>query len=241
MSLIDRMEPSWPPVARFTHGPFVLRQGLGGGSRVSAISLADPNAPADQIQRALPEVEAAARTLGQPPLFLLTDDDAADTALANILRARGYALSDEVFAFEGPLATAVLAAGLKVHSGWPADADALAVWNNDGRVGAARMAVMARARGEKAVISLCDATGPVGALFAAIHDGAAVLHAIEVIPAARGRGYGHALMIAASDWARAHGADRLMLVVTKQNLPAVTLYLRHGLQVIGGYYYLKSA
>ncbi|ARO13671.1 GCN5-related N-acetyltransferase [Ketogulonicigenium robustum] len=237
--MLDLMEPTWPPAARVQQGALVLRQGQGGGSRVSAITRA--GTPRDALA-ALPEAETIVRGWGQTPLYMLSDGDADDDALAALLQARGYQKTDAVFIFDGPLPVAALPtdAALRLSYGWPADAAALAAWANDGRVGDARMAVMARAQGPKTVIALSDNGKPVGALFIAVHAGAAVLHALEVVPAARGRGYSHVLLGAASHWAATQGAQRMLLVVSKDNTPAVTLYLRHGLQAVGGYYYLGA-
>lgn len=47
-------------------------------------------------------------------------------------------------------------------------------------------------------------------------------------PSARGRGLGSALLAAACDWARGHGAEVARLEVNRHNPRAKALYLRHG-------------
>ena len=63
--------------------------------------------------------------------------------------------------------------------------------------------------------------------------GAEVQLGISVTSAARGRGVGTALMGAAEDWARAHGAERMDLGVDVANTGAQRLYERLGYAVHG--------
>ncbi|MBI2780684.1 MAG: GNAT family N-acetyltransferase [Chloroflexi bacterium] len=56
---------------------------------------------------------------------------------------------------------------------------------------------------------------------------------ISVASAARGQGVGTALMLAAEEWARAHGADRMDLGVDAANEGAKRLYERLGYEVHG--------
>jgi putative acetyltransferase len=51
---------------------------------------------------------------------------------------------------------------------------------------------------------------------------------MAVDPSAQGRGHADRLMIAALDWARAHGAERVMLVTNSALTPALRLYAKHG-------------
>lgn len=54
---------------------------------------------------------------------------------------------------------------------------------------------------------------------------------LAVAPDWRGRGVGTALLDAAEDWARAHGAERMVLDLDVHNTGAQRLYERHGYQV----------
>jgi aminoglycoside 6'-N-acetyltransferase len=56
---------------------------------------------------------------------------------------------------------------------------------------------------------------------------------ISVASAARGRGIGTALMLAAEEWARAHGAERMDLGLDAANTGALRLYERLGYEVHG--------
>lgn len=55
-----------------------------------------------------------------------------------------------------------------------------------------------------------------------------LLDELYLEPSARGRGLGAALLAAACDWARDHGAEVLRLEVNRHNPRAKALYLRHG-------------
>lgn len=54
---------------------------------------------------------------------------------------------------------------------------------------------------------------------------------VSVTPAWRGKGVGTALLLAAEDWARAHGAERMVLDLASQNEGALRLYERLGYEV----------
>jgi putative acetyltransferase len=51
---------------------------------------------------------------------------------------------------------------------------------------------------------------------------------MAVDPSAQGRGHADRLMAAALDWARARGAERVMLVTNSALTPALRLYAKHG-------------
>ncbi|GGQ49977.1 GNAT family N-acetyltransferase [Kitasatospora griseola] len=59
------------------------------------------------------------------------------------------------------------------------------------------------------------------------------IQGLGVLPQARGRGLGDALITAACDAARAVGARRMTLRVLGHNTPARRLYERNGFQVLG--------
>ncbi|MEV4555845.1 GNAT family N-acetyltransferase [Kitasatospora sp. NPDC049285] len=59
------------------------------------------------------------------------------------------------------------------------------------------------------------------------------IQGLGVLPEARGRGVGDALLAAAGEAARAAGARRLTLRVLAHNAPARRLYERNGFQVYG--------
>ncbi len=110
-----------------------------------------------------------------------------------------------------------------------------------GGVGPARLAVMARARGPKTWLLGRAADRPAAAAFVAAHGGVAMLHALEVSPAARRAGLGSAMTRAAARWAADNGAGVLALAVTEANAPARALYAGLGFRESGGYHYRGAA
>lgn len=226
-SLAEIMEATWPPAARRACGPFVLREGQGGGKRVSAASVEGPWGPDD-----LDQAEAA---MGGQALFMIRPDDAPlDAALAR----RGYRLVDPVIAYAAPVC-ALQGEGprrMTTFPHWPPMQIARQVWADAG-IGPARLAVMERVQGPKCVI-LGRANDRVsGVAFVACHGTQAMLHALEVVPALRRQGSAQDMLRAAAVWAGAQGADSLSLVVTEANGPARALYARMGMQEVGRYHY----
>lgn len=232
-SLIDVAEATWPPAAIHRVGPWLIREGQGGGQRVSAASPAAGWSDAD-----IPTAEAAMRALGQSPLFVIHP---ADSALDSALAARGYALHDPVVAYAAP--TATLAAEeppfLSTFPHWPPLAVTRQIWA-EGGIGPARIAVMDRARPPKTAILGRSGDRAAGAAFVAIHGNVAMLHALETTPTLRRKGCAYNILRAAARWARDHGAHTLSLLVTERNAAAHALYASLQMQVVGQYHYRKQ-
>jgi GNAT superfamily N-acetyltransferase len=240
-ALIAAMDATWPSAGQERVGPVLLRGGQGGGQgggkRVSAASVVADWTPGD-----LDRAEAAMRARGQAPLFqLLPGQVALDQALAT----RGYALIDPVLGYAAPAALlAVMLAGpmppLAAFAHWPPLEIAREIWAEAG-IGPARVEVMARAAGAKAVILARLGERPAGVLFVAmagaLAGSPAMVHALEVRPEARRAGVAALLLRAAATWAQAEGAAELSLVVTLANAPARALYARLGMTEVPGYHY----
>nr|WP_256500364.1 GNAT family N-acetyltransferase [Limimaricola litoreus] len=204
-------------------GPVRLRIGAGGGARVSAATL---EGPFDQDDIAA--AEAAMRGEGRAPLFMVRTGEAA---LDATLDARGYAVKDPTVILAARLA-ALDAIPAQAH--WPPGAAQRALWA-EGGIGAARIAVMERAGGPKAVLH-----HPGGCAFVARHGEIAMLHALEVTPAARRRGTGRALMAMAAGWAHEQDCAWLALAVTRANAPARALYAKLGYEETAAYHYRSA-
>lgn len=110
------------------------------------------------------------------------------------------------------------------------------IWQTGG-IEAGRLAVMARATGPKTMLlgRLNDA--PVGAGYVAMHNKSAMLHALEVLPAARRNGLGLAMTAAAAAWAKAQGAESFTLLAVSANTAACGLYRHLGMGEVGHYHY----
>jgi GNAT superfamily N-acetyltransferase len=224
-TLAEVMEATWPPARRWQHGPFTLRDGAGGGKRVSAAS-----ADSDFTDADLTDVETAMAA----PLFVIR---AGDTALDAALDARGWKIIDPVVAYAAPVASLVAdLPPLAAFPHWPPLEIARAIWA-EGGIGPNRIKVMDRVAGPKTVLVGRKGDRLAGTAFVACHGTEAMLHALEVRPDLRRQGVGQTLLHAAANWATEHGARRLSLVVTRQNAAARALYARLGMTVVGQYHY----
>lgn len=224
------MEATWPPAAITRLGPWLLRDGKGGGKRVSAASLVGAYDPT-----AIPEAEAAMRGAGMQPLFQLGPDDAVlDAALA----ARGYEIIDPVVIYSCKFAEISQAPPppMTTFPHWPPLGIAVDLWG-EGGIGPARLDVMYRVQAPKCAILGRISDRAAGVAFVALHGTVAMLHALEVTPTMRRKGSARHILQAAALWAQSEGATDLALAVTAANMPARALYASFGMQGVGQYHY----
>jgi len=229
-TLAQAIGATWPTAARHRAGPWIIREGRGGGKRVSAAT-----ADAEWQDTDIPVAEQAMEALGQPPLFLIRNgDDPLDQAL----QSRGYRVVDPVVAYAAPVALLAdpPAPPMAAFPHWPPLALCETLWA-EGGVGPVRVAVMHRVTGPKCAILSRVKDRPTGTAFAAVHDGVAMLHALVVMPAARRQGSAHNILRAAGFWAQQNGAAVLAAAVTQANTPARALYASLGMQAVGQYHY----
>ena len=99
---------------------------------------------------------------------------------------------------------------------------------------------MDRGKGPKISILGRSNDKPAGIAFAAIHDGVAMVHALEVVPAQRRQGNAERIMAAASIWAQKNGATHMSVICTAANDAANNLYFKLGMKHIGGYHYRQK-
>lgn len=228
--LAQVMQDSWPAAESHRLGPWLIRDGAGGGKRVSAVSALGPW-QAEDIALA----EAAQDRLGQPRLFAI---GATDQALDQALAARGYQVIDPVLAYAAPVER--LAGPLPPVTAfalWPPLAIQRALWR-EGDIGPARLAVMARCQGPHCALlgRIHDRAAGVGFVALSGQD-EAMLHALHIDPAQRRQGLARHMMTAAANWAAEAGAQRLSLVVTQGNSAARGLYASLGMEIVGAYHY----
>ena len=228
--LFRLIEATWPAASARRLGPFTIREGQGGGSRVSAATVEGRFDP-EEIGAA----EAAMRALGQVPLFMVRGgEDALDAALA----ARGYKIKDPVIGYAAPVAPllAHLPPPVTSFEVWPPLALQAETWAAGG-IGPARLAVMERVGLEKTTLFGRLEDAPAGAAFVALSEGVGMIHAIEVAPAFRRKGLGRYLIAAAARWVKNRGGSHLSLIVTRANGPANALYSSLGMTPVGNYHY----
>lgn len=227
------MEATWPPAASHRTGPWRIRDGAGGGKRVSAATAEAPCGPAD-----VPAAAAAMAALGQRALFLVRD---GEEALDRMLEGLGYRVVDPVVGYAMPLAGRGEAPAdpMAAFAHWPPLAIAAQLWAEAG-IGPARLAVMARAPGPRTAILARAQDRPTGVGFVAISGQTAMLHALEVAPGQRRQGAGRSILRLAAQWAQEHGAETLALAVTAANTPARSLYDGWGMSVVAQYHYREA-
>ncbi len=226
-TLYAAIDATWPAASTRMIGPWMLRDGQGGGKRVSA---ATATGDVDEV-----DVVAAEEAMGQAPLFMiLTGQERLDSLLAS----RGYEVVDPVNLYYGALQGMAVAPPprARVFTIWPPLEIQKDIWA-EGGIGPARLAVMHRADGEKTAIFGRYENSPAGTAFVAMHQDVAMVHAVEVLKDHRGLGVGRMMTEHAARWARGAGATHMAVLCTKANTGANALYASMGLKVVGEYHY----
>ncbi|MEP2530211.1 GNAT family N-acetyltransferase [Shimia sp.] len=228
--MYEIVEATWPPFATTRCGPFIVRDGRGGGKRVSAATV-EGVANAEDVVAA----EVAMATLGQGPLFQIREGDDAFDAL---LESLGYEIIDPVtmyaadardIATERPPRTAAIPAWdpLKIME---------EMWASGG-IGPERIDVMHRAAGPKTGFVSRWRDQPAGTSFLAMHDGVGMVHALEILPHQRRQGVARWLMQRAAFWVLENGGHTVAVICTTANTGANRLYSSLGMTVVGKYHY----
>ncbi len=230
--VFSALDATWPAAATKAQDGWLLRDGAGGGKRVSAASRTTSDA----------EISVAAdamRVMGQAPLFQVRTDEAD---LDAELERAGYAVVDPVWLYAGRAADLIdgKSEQSRVYRGQFAVAAMEEVWAAGG-IGPARLAVMKRAAAPKSWLMTRIDDRPAGVAFVSVAGDIAMIHAIEVADAYRRQGAGRALMSGAATFAADNGAEWLALAVTKANVGANNLYQSLGMEVVAGYHYRLSA
>lgn len=229
-TLYEVIEATWPAAAIRTLGPFTIRDGAGGGKRVSAATTRAPVAPHD-----LAAAEDAMRALGQTPLFMIRQ---GEEALDEMLQDAGYDVIDPVNVYlcdTAPLACAEMPR-LATFTIWEPLRIMREIWATGG-INAARVAVMERAKGPKTGLFGRHGDRPAASGFVALHEGIAMVHALEILPRHRRQGLGRLMMQRAARWAQDQGATRIAVICTEANTGANALYGAMGFACVGHYHY----
>ena len=219
-TLYDVTDATWPSASLTSQNGWIIKNGAGGGKRVSAALQINPSANIETAEHAM-------QAIGQDKLFQIrTGDTALDTALAS----RGYDLIDRVVLLVSPLSN--LEKSTDVQS-VPAPNSALKqVWAAGG-IGPARLDVMNRATCTKSIIHIDDRA----VAYVGIHNGICMAHAVEVSKNHRRQGLGKQIMHAVAQWAQQNGADYLAVITVMDNTAARTLYQTLGMTEVGHYHY----
>lgn len=225
--LFPVLEATWPAAKSTVVGPWQIKAGAGGGKRVMAAKPLEP-VTSDDIGQA----EQAMADLGQPHLFVLQDKD---VELDSNLAEKGYDVIDPTLLFLGPLDPKDVPT-VTTFDIWPPLQIMRDLWFEQS-VGPDRIAVMERAAGPKTSILGRVKDRAAGALFVAIHDQIAMVHAVVVLPEFRRLNLARNMMHAASAWALQNGATQMAIAVTDANDAAKSLYRSLGMTEVGRYHY----
>ncbi len=212
----DVIDQTWPAADQKTVGGFNLREGQGGGSRVSAATMVDGNAV--DIDAA----EQAMLDMGQKRLFMIRP---GDEALDAQLETRGYSVVDAVTIYACPAAklTDLAIPRVTVFTIWEPLSIMREIWAAGG-IGPERLDIMARVEGPKTGLLSRFNDKPGGVGFVGVHDGIAMVHALEIVPFQRKQGLAKWMMRGAAFWALDNGAETLSVMCTKANEGANALY-----------------
>lgn len=216
-ALFRVLETTWPAAGTRQVAGWTLRDGAGGGKRVSAAT-ADPDARAEDA----------------PDLIMVRPwDGALDAELA----ARGYGILDDTRFYIAP--AGALAGPITIASSYTSS-ERLAmmeeIWAAGG-IGPARLAVMDRVTVPRITVFSRAGTVSGGVGFVALSEGVGMVHAVEVITARRRKGAARVLMRDAANWTLRNGGEWVALAVTSSNTAACALYRSLGMTEVGGYHY----
>lgn len=225
----DVIDQTWPAADQQTVGGFTLREGQGGGSRVSAATMVDGNAV--DIDAA----EQAMLDMGQKRLFMIRP---GDEALDAQLETRGYSVVDAVTIYACPAVklTDLAIPRVTVFTIWEPLSIMREIWAAGG-IGPERLDIMARVEGPKTGLLSRFNDKPGGAGFVGVHDGVAMVHALEIVPFQRKQGLAKWMMRGAAFWALDNGAETLSVMCTKANDGANALYRSLGMDPVSEYHY----
>lgn len=229
--IYDVIDATWPAASITEAGGFRIREGRGGGNRVSAASLTLPLAQAD-----LSVAERAQRDLGQVPLFLIREGEAAlDRALAD----RGYALVDPVVIYAAPVQRlAAETPRASTFAIWPPLRIIRDLWADSG-IDPARQAVIDRTAAPCTAMLSRVGDRCAGTAHVAVHGKTAMLHALVTLEHLRRQGAARRLIAEAASWAARHGAEDFALLVTRSNAPANALYESLGMTIRTAFHYRR--
>jgi len=222
----------WPPIKKLEIGPWTIREGGGGGNRVSATSLNNSNSFLDTD---IVCAEAAMKALSQPYIFLIGKEE---RELDFTLETLGYNIVtpsviygcdiDRVSNFDIPPIT--------TFNVWPPLEIMKKIWI-EGGVSESRLSVMERSKGEKTTILGRVSNVVAGCAFVSIYSGISMVHSVLVHPNFRRKGLGRYMLNESAKWASGRGSSYIALQVTEQNNEARSLYKNLGMEVKGSYHY----
>ena len=230
-AVFSAIDATWAPATMGRHGSWILREGRGGGNRVSAASLAASSVTVADVSLA----EAGMRAMAQPQLFMIRP---GEHSLDKMLVGRGYEMFAPVriLGMEAKSLADRTVLGTNVI---PCDTILAAqrhLWAAGG-IGPARIDIMNRVRVAKTALFARNGHSLAGVAFVGVSGRLGMLHALEISRDQRRKGVGAAVTAAAAAWCVTKGADTLALLVTRENAAAIALYEKMGMRDITSYHY----
>ncbi|MGH1576592.1 GNAT family N-acetyltransferase [Planktotalea sp.] len=221
---------TWPAAKESRVGPWMIRDGQGGGQRVSAATVEGEINGSD-----LASAEQAMAALGQNALFMVREGEAE---LDSLLESQGYSIKDPVNLYTCPISdlTDVEIPRVTAFTIWEPLQIMHDIWLKGG-IDNARYAVMQRSTCEKTALLGRWNDQPAGTGYVAIQNGVAMVHALEILEHQRGQGVGKWMMRRAAVWASEQGATHMSVICTQANDAANRLYTGLGMTLIGRYHY----
>lgn len=229
-ALYEVCEKTWPAKAESEVSGWTIRDGAGGGQRVSAATAVNPGDVPD-----VKAAEAAMKALGQTPLFMIRE---GEEALDQMLAERGYRIKDPVTLWLAEIDEIAQedAPRMSAFTVWPPVGIMEELWA-EGGIGPARLDVMHRGCEPKTSIFGRTNDKPAGVAYVGIHQGIAMLHALEITPSQRRNGSAGRILRKAATWAKRHGAEYFSVIVTQENQGANALYSSLNMRSVGQYHY----
>lgn len=225
-TLILAKRHTWPPASTRDVGPWLIRDGAGGGKRVSSTLAIQDVTVAD--------LASAEGAMGLQKLFNVEEREAE---LDTILAENGYSMIDPTLYYEAPIdQLCAPVPPVTVFDIWPPLGINREIWKAGG-IGPERVSIMERAALPKTAFLGRINGRAAGTAFAAIHQNIAMIHAVEILERFRRNGLARHVMHGAANWAKAQGAKRLAILVTEANHGARALYEGLGMTQVGRYHY----
>lgn len=233
-TLYDVIDHTWPAAQTIQSGPFLLRDGQSGGKRVSAAT----TMRTDWTDADIDAAEQGMFDLKQTSLFMIRE---GDQRLDDALEERGYQIVDPVVMYCMPVSalSGNVPPRVSTFEVWRPLAIGFDIWSAGG-IDKGRWDVMERAEGPKTSILGRWNDSPAGAGFVGIHDGIAMMHALEILPHQRRQGMAEKMMAQAAIWAERNQASHISAVCTLANDAANKLYSKLGMTVVGHYHYRQK-
>lgn len=228
--LYDVIEATWPPAALHNFRKWTIREGQGGGKKVSAATAFGPPDVKD-----LTAAETAMRGLGQTPLFMIR---ASEIDLDTQLQDAGYDILDPTYLYHAPIADIAIERPPKVSifNIWEPLQIQYDIWSA-GEILAPHWAVMERVKSPKTSLLGRWNNRPAATAFVAVHNNTAMVHALEVLAHQRDQKVSTWMMRAAAFWAAEQGASHIAVLCTKANIGANRLYSSLGMRLSDSYHY----